>query len=109
MSDLTYSHQHILFQSIVWRGRRHVPITCWYPTPRLHDVTVQKTTLWTLIALKTWKLTIHIWLTGHCGLAHLLICSELNSISVKLSSLYSLQGEVTKTGIIFYLLMWEWI
>jgi len=55
MSDLTYSHQNILFQSVVWRRRRHVAITCWYPPPRLHDVTVQKTTLWTLIALKTYN------------------------------------------------------
>jgi len=87
MSDLTYSRQHILFQSVVWRRRRYVPITCWYPPPRLHDVTVQ-ITLWTLIALKTLELTIHIWLTRHYSLSRLLTCWELNSISAKLSSLF---------------------
>jgi hypothetical protein len=38
-----------------WRSRQHLSPKCWYPPPRLHDVTTQKITVWTYLYL-CWKI-----------------------------------------------------
>jgi hypothetical protein len=44
-----------------WQWRQQVPLKCWYSLSALHDVTFQKTTVWTLTAVGTWKLVQTIW------------------------------------------------